>query len=894
MLTLSAPRPLAQTGFAPAGPPRREAVDRIAVVGQAFRGAIRQLALFDGALLALVGRGLSVIDPDRVEVTRVAAPTLAFDALVVAGDRLLVRIGTALHPFDPATEALGAALATLPVDCGSIAGGAGVVAWPHPDGATLLRLADGTQQVLSADPALLGEGTWRKTPDRVAISPNGAWVAAWKDGGARTLWRAADGEIVHQHGWSTDGLVLLDDGRIAASDGETHQLITPGDAGEPPTLRASGVLLAAGDGLAIVDRFGGHHRVGLDPFVITRHVEGAAEHYGSMSQEGLAVASSALIAVYAESYGALFVTDRSTRRSDDWLSRPEGVSIAATGQRLVIESQWRDEGIVVDLAAGTVCIAEGEEGMSGPGISADGETLIVPVGDCLGPRTVCTLALSGGAVPTVAFKIRPWCCGIVSLPPDLVVIGTYSLRSAGWVAVHREGSARALMKLRHGQERPFGFVVNADATRCVVDWRAASTLHDLTARGRVIRELGNRMAFALGRGDRVAWVEAKGDDRVLVIEDGAQVIRCDLGPKRHPWGGIEITFSADDDLIFVGRADGDIEVRATADGALLRTLPLHMGALKALVTRAGLVWSLGEDGRLFALGIPGEAPVIDAPAAAPLPEEVPTPLPILRPWALDLPVLWFNVGSRVVHAALVDGEVALTDDAGAAVGALRKRKGDHDLYLRAARAHLDVLRGFAKRPAAAWRQLLDNAFLDGRSATAGELAGDPTGALEGTLWVTIEGRKRVLRYTDGALAGAEPGWRVRLAHPTKVSARSLSRSINRDRPTHAETNPQYTTAVPVETDWAGTQNPTVGRLLELRGFIRHLDSERATCAWHLPAPELGAVAVVGLDEEHGCSELTFYAWDGTLDGGEQLALCAVDPQLYAEAWQAVVDAYPDD
>lgn len=894
MITLSAPRPVVSSGFAPAGPPRRDAVDRVAVVGQVFRGGIRQLAAFDDRLLALVGRGITWIDPATAEPVETRLASIAIDHLIVAGDRLFVRVGAAIHPVDLDTWTLGAIAATLPQQCQSVAGGAGVIAWPHHDGVEVLCVADGTRRVLAADPALLGEGTWRKTTDRVAVSPNGAWVAAWKQGDARTIWSTADGSIARQSTWQTDALVVLDDGRVAVTHYNAHRLIAGTDPAEAPSVHREGQVIAAPGGLAIVDRFGGHARVSLDPFAITHAVEGAPGHYGSMPAEGIAVITDAWSAGYAESHGALFVTQgATTRRTDDWLAHPEDVSIAATGTRLVVESKWREEGVVVDLAAGTVQIAEGAGGMSGPGISADGETLFVPAGDCLGPRTVCGQRFAAGAEPEVLFKIRPWCCGIVGVLPDLFVVGTYSLRSAGYVGIYREGRSRALMKLRHGSARPYRFTVNADATRCVVDWRDASTLHDLTARGRTLATLERHIAVALGR-TRVALVVADGERRTLIIRDGEAETRADLGLPRHHWGRQHLAFSADESLIFVGRADGDVEVRATADGALLRAMPLHAGRLVALTTRAGLVWSLGTDGRLCALGVPGEAALSEAPAEVELAEEAPEALPTQRPWGLDLPVLRFNLGSREIEAALVDGVAQITDAQGKPVGSIRKRKGDHAIFLKAAQAHRAVLRDFEKRPAEAWRQVLRNAFLDGRSATAGELAGDPSGALEGTVWVTITGRKRLFRYTDGALPEAAPDLRVRLAHPTKVSRRSLSRSPNRERPVHAVSNPEYRTAVPVETDWASTQNPTVGRLLELRGFVRHLDSERATCAWHLPAPELGAVAVVGLDEEHGGSELTFYAWNGTLDGGEQLALAAVDPQLYAEAYQAVIDAYPYD
>ena len=83
-------------------------------------------------------------------------------------------------------------------------------------------------------------------------------------------------------------------------------------------------------------------------------------------------------------------------------------------------------------------------------------------------------------------------------------------------------------------------------------------------------------------------------------------------------------------------------------------------------------------------------------------------------------------------------------------------------------------------------------------------------------------------------------------------------------------------------------------MLQQHGFIYNAESGYGSCASELHAPELGAIAVVNLDEEHGCSTLTFHPWNGSADGGPAMDISLVDPQLYAEAYQAVLEAYPHD
>lgn len=98
---------------------------------------------------------------------------------------------------------------------------------------------------------------------------------------------------------------------------------------------------------------------------------------------------------------------------------------------------------------------------------------------------------------------------------------------------------------------------------------------------------------------------------------------------------------------------------------------------------------------------------------------------------------------------------------------------------------------------------------------------------------------------------------------------------------------------PFPTDWAKTQFPVFVKNLEAGGFVRNPYSAHASIAMDLYAPGIG-IAVVDIDEEHGCSRVSFHRWDGTMNGAGVMKLSEVDPDFYAFAYYAVRDAYSDD
>jgi hypothetical protein len=172
---------------------------------------------------------------------------------------------------------------------------------------------------------------------------------------------------------------------------------------------------------------------------------------------------------------------------------------------------------------------------------------------------------------------------------------------------------------------------------------------------------------------------------------------------------------------------------------------------------------------------------------------------------------------------------------------------------------------------------------------------------EHTLWESLDGKQRT-GVSGGKLMEPLPEkLRLRLLHPARLDARGLAElkkkhpeAAQLTRAVHAPTRPDGIEVDPVSTDWASTQNPTIIGTLMQKGFHKNENSAHANCALELRAPELGAVALVDLDEEHGCATLSFRRWDGTPSGGDAMPFGEVDPQLYSEAFQAVLEAYPHD
>ena len=75
-----------------------------------------------------------------------------------------------------------------------------------------------------------------------------------------------------------------------------------------------------GGRFAVVNKWGGHQI--LDPMSLEVMSEGRGKprHYGRVPSKAIAAISSTHIAVYAESYGVLLVTQEETQVMQDWTS----------------------------------------------------------------------------------------------------------------------------------------------------------------------------------------------------------------------------------------------------------------------------------------------------------------------------------------------------------------------------------------------------------------------------------------------------------------------------------------------------------------------------------------------------------------------------------------------
>jgi len=108
---------------------------------------------------------------------------------------------------------------------------------------------------------------------------------------------------------------------------------------------------------------------------------------------------------------------------------------------------------------------------------------------------------------------------------------------------------------------------------------------------------------ALGPRGTLAYLFCDDGLRLCVRHaDSESTVAIEPNPLRS--GENIIAFGAQGQLLFVGRGDGVLEVRRSQDGALLHSLPLHAGGFKAMQVHETVLWTLGEDGLVLAVGIP--------------------------------------------------------------------------------------------------------------------------------------------------------------------------------------------------------------------------------------------------------------------------------------------------
>ncbi len=920
-LTTSEPGAFYLTPIAPCGAPRGSRADAITEVGRMFRGTIDALAfLSSGELLALVSGALERIDPSSLEtLDSWTLGTGVRGVQVLADDRVLVMRANeiALGRFGEEPKVLYQSDRRI----GSSRGGYFSAA-ATPSGSHIVVPTDNGVHVLDASGAiqqtLVCERTTFFGPERqenamVAISPSGTLVARWesRDG---PIWR--DGAIVSRQVQVTDkdgrrteqrpvgvrDVTFLSDDRFVKEgsvyDGEGKHL-----AG---FMRGLGGLTVASGRIVGADNFGGHYDFDPESFKRTAHPHGES-FYGSMPTSVAPAVNASHTATYAPASGELIVTSAGGKATrDGHRSSLDGLRVSDDGTRLSVKSPFQNgAGLLLDRTTQTVRTITPDEGMQGFTVSDDGEHVLLTVGTNLKPRTMHIGTFASGT-PEPVHKCMPWSRGTLGFAGRFYAHAAYNLNDNGWVGVYEIGKKRAAAKVKG---YPWRFDLSRDGgTLAIVgsprkDGKA--TLYDLTKKAAVQETIKGAVAIALGSSGATVAYETRTKESATLHLRGESTCTIDLAIDHERC----FAFCEDDSLLFVSHASG-LDAYETTSGEHVATLVTRV-ATKSLCARGGLLFALGADSVIRVFGVAGEAPEERAakPKAvveiAPATEEV---LPTTRAWTFAgggaLPT--FELGGRTLTVKRVDGKVALFEG-DQRVKSLRKRKSDDATQFAAAKATWKKLKDGAKSGSQGVARALKQALRTGRTATADELLQMIASAeFAGTIWESVDRETRG-SIRDGALRDVEgnaiqPATRHRLLHPVRLSEEDLVawRAIHPDhpqlaRPRHRPKNGASKEVEPVDVGgWAKTQNDTVVGILKRAGYARHEDNGHASYAFTLLAPELGAIALVGIDTEHGIARLSFHPWDGTRDGGEPMPFREVDPQLYSEAVQAVIAAYPHD
>ena len=174
------------------------------------------------------------------------------------------------------------------------------------------------------------------------------------------------------------------------------------------------------------------------------------------------------------------------------------------------------------------------------------------------------------------------------------------------MGLYSAGSTRAKAKVKNGSEQPWLVAVGYDEDELLISWKSETILYDMTKRPKPVETFsGMGRAIALGpRGYLVfSTSPPRGDREVLVrAPDRPDVTLSITRPGyNHP----ELyAFSADGALLFVGAADGTLEVRRTSDCEVIAQRRLHAGPFADLCVRGDVLWTMGADGCVFAVGVP--------------------------------------------------------------------------------------------------------------------------------------------------------------------------------------------------------------------------------------------------------------------------------------------------
>ncbi len=436
-------------------------------------------------------------------------------------------------------------------------------------------------------------------PPSVALSRDGALLAAGTSTGEVWLWRVADRTslwVTQGHTGGVWGVVLSADGQLLASGGEDGLVrLWETSAGRPVVtlsghggavwgvaLSADGELVASGaaDGMVRLWDTGAEHPLAT----LQGHTGGVWRV--ALSADGRLVASGGAdgtVRLWEVSTGQPLMTLRG-HRSAVW-----GVALSMDGQLLVSAGE---DGTVRLWETGSgrpVATLQGHTGtVWGVALSADGRLLVsggedgtVRLWEAGTGRPVSTLSGHGGTVWGVA----------LSADGQLLVSGGEDGRVRLWEA--RTGHPLATLQGYGGGV--WRVALSADG-RLVASGGADGTLRLWEAStGRWLATLQGHTGMVWGvalSADGYLVASVGGDGTVRLWETGNG--RCLLALQGHVGTVSGVALSADGQLVASGGADGTVRLWLTSTGQPLATLHGHTGG----------VWrvALSADGRLLASG----------------------------------------------------------------------------------------------------------------------------------------------------------------------------------------------------------------------------------------------------------------------------------------------------
>lgn len=581
------------------------------VVAGVFRGAVRDLA-FDasGDLLVVAGLGVRRLDPDTLEERGRWLDGVHVVTVRPCGERLWVVADGALH-LTAWGEPLGDSLAPIDVRYNqTYAAGGAYFAAPEEMGLRVVSSA-GEVRELTFDPEWY-EALWSKQrPERAMISPSGTYAAAGRaHGGYTVVWDLATGELLgaSEH---TESHVVFDDGRVLKADERssgTHDVRSGTWA--PLEGRAQmETAVVAGDRVLGANARGDWVLQDVGTLEVLAEGEGVEKTYGRGTSAIASAVSPTHVATYAAKEGVLFcASEDATATSRGWQGMPESLSVSADSTRLVVFREWTNGRLeCVDLTAGTVreVTDAKRQGVEHGCVTGDGQHVAAPCGSILRARTV-TVGDFDGAASEPLQKIKSCCRATVAYGDDRYAVATYTLSGSGFVGLYAADSKRAKAKVTHGSEQPWRVAVGYDADELFVSWKSVAILYDMAKRPKPVETFDDSgRSIALGpRGYLAYSTSTSRDDRQVLVRTPD---RPDVAVPLTREGSYEadlLAFSADGALLFVGAPDGTLEVRRARDGEVLSARKLHAGAFTDMIVRGDVLWTMGKDGCVFALGVP--------------------------------------------------------------------------------------------------------------------------------------------------------------------------------------------------------------------------------------------------------------------------------------------------